>query len=125
MRGFSRPAATGQVNAQRCAHVRGDDLVLYAAGAEVDSVRFCADECAPQDTGRCAPGKGTVSDGNGVPIKVVKPVVFHETKRAGNALPASEWPSVQAGMHDVGFRTEELNEAADDARKGAHSSSET
>jgi hypothetical protein len=97
---------------------------LYAAGAEVDSVRFCADECAPQASGQCAPGKGTVSDGNGAPIKVVKPVVFHATKRAGNALPASEWPSVQAGMHDVGFRTEELHKAVDDARSGVKSSSE-
>merc|ERR1719313_2898858 len=47
-----------------------DDLVLYAAGAEVDSVRFCADECAPQDSGRCAPGKGKVSDGNGPPYRL-------------------------------------------------------
>jgi hypothetical protein len=97
---------------------------LYAAGAEVDSVRFCADECAPQEAGRCAPGKGKVSDGNGAPLQVVKPVAFHATKRRGNALPASEWPSIQNGMHDVGFRTEELHTAVDDARNGVKSSSE-
>jgi hypothetical protein len=90
-------------------------------------VRFCADECAPQKDGLCAPGKGKVSDGNGAPLQVVKPVAFHATKRAGkrgNALPASEWPSIQSGMHDVGFRTEELHVAVDDARKGVKSSSE-
>merc|ERR1719389_1115911 len=102
-----------------------DDLVLYAAGAEVDSVRFCTDERAPQASGRCAPGTAKQSaDGNGAPIEVVKPIAFHATKREGNALPASEWPSVQAGMHDVGFRTEELNVAVEDAQKGTKASSE-
>jgi len=114
--------------AELCTRSR-DDQVLYEAGAEVDSVRFCADECAPQASGSCAPAPVASrsrkhTDGNGSPIQVVKPVAFHATKRAGNALPASQWPSIQEGMHDVGFRTEELHKAVDDARNGVKESSE-
>jgi len=102
---FLSPSSHKRACSDLCTRDEGD-ITLYAAGAQVDSVRFCADECAPKTDGLCAAGHPDAGDGNGRPLSVVQPVVFHATKK--EQLPAAEWPSVINNAHDVGFRAEEL-----------------
>jgi len=105
----------------------GNDDVLETAGREVDQERFCAYECQPgKQAPFCVAGGHETSDGNGKALDVVKPIVFHATarKKVNGYLHSSEWPSVKEGAHDVGFRTEELTNAATERATIAKESSE-